>query len=261
MNNLDSTLKTKSEFEDLHLGTAKENGKKFWYVGKESDFNDLMKEIFEIKPYDNFFTKKDMVIVDAGAYIGDTAYIFSPHASKVYSIEPDKRAFECLKRNIEIHKLDKVVPINKALLGRTGLARLYATGNETTGACTIPFRAGSIGWDVEGIAFDDLCEQNNIDHIDLLKMDTEGAEYGVFRSEGFARMADRIDTIVLEAHPFFIPLGEGGTVWEIPYLLSKFGFITKIQKQKLAYFVKMTFADGKQGMLQMYIFVAKRRWE
>jgi len=260
--NLDSTLTTKSEkLGGLHLGTAKENGKQFWYVGKETEFDDLMAEIFKMKPYETFLKGTDMVIVDAGAYIGDTAYVFSPYAKKVYSIEPDERAFECLKRNIEIHKLDKVIPINKALLGRTGEACLYATGNETTGACTIPFRPNAYGWKVEGISFDDLCDQYKIDHIDLLKVDVEGSEYELFRSEGFAKCADKIDTIVLEAHPFFIPPNKGGVIWEIPYLLRKFGFITKVLPQPLVYNVKMRFTDGSTRMVPMQIFVARREQE
>ena len=55
-------------------------------------------------------------------------------------------------------------------------------------------------------------EEHNIEHVDLLKIDTEGAEYLILPSPGFARVASKIDYIIGEAHyvdcqliPDFIP--------------------------------------------------------
>ena len=50
---------------------------------------------------------------------------------------------------------------------------------------------------------DEFMEENNIEHVDLLKIDVEGAEYGIFSSGGLEKVKDKIDYIIGEAHYYY----------------------------------------------------------
>ena len=57
------------------------------------------------------------VIWDVGAHGGFTSYYFSKlvgPSGKVYAFEPDEHTYPYLLRNIEMHRLDNVIPVKKA---------------------------------------------------------------------------------------------------------------------------------------------------
>ncbi|RDU58623.1 FkbM family methyltransferase [Helicobacter sp. MIT 99-5507] len=63
---------------------------------------------------DNFITNN--VILDVGAYNGDSAYIFSLYNPKqIISIEADKNNFLALSENIKKFNLKNVLPLNKMI--------------------------------------------------------------------------------------------------------------------------------------------------
>ena len=43
-------------------------------------------------------------------------------------------------------------------------------------------------------------KENKIDHVDFMKFDAEGAEDMILRSEGFRKVVDKIDAIMVEFH-------------------------------------------------------------
>jgi len=54
------------------------------------------------------------IVVDVGANIGYYTLQMAKKAKKVYAIEPDKKCFEILKKNVKENNLNNVVLINKA---------------------------------------------------------------------------------------------------------------------------------------------------
>ena len=54
--------------------------------------------------------------------------------------------------------------------------------------------------EVECITFDTLFANEKIEHVDFMKLDVEGSEVEVLSSEGFRKVAPKIDLIVLEIH-------------------------------------------------------------
>jgi FkbM family methyltransferase len=251
--------------KNLHEGKVVVSGKEmsFFYVGKEEEFKNLMVEMFEQNVYGAGVDKdrKDMVIVDAGAYIGDSAFYFYPYAKKIYAIEPGKEAFEILNANIKVNKIeDKVETFNFALANTNGKRHLYRTSADTeVGVTLIPFTADKGGFEVDCQTIEKFFEDNKIEHVDLLKMDIEGAEYEIFESEGFGKVADKIDKIIIEAHPFTVPGAMAGTTWKIPYLLSKYGFETKLAPSTGSWRVQVVYTDGHKEWVPMQIFVSERK--
>jgi FkbM family methyltransferase len=76
------------------------------------------------------------IVWDAGAHAGATSYFLAKmvgSSGRVYAFEPDDDNFEYLLRNIEMHHLTNVVPVKKALSGKTGTVMFDMEGNMCSG--------------------------------------------------------------------------------------------------------------------------------
>lgn len=150
--------------------------------------------------------KKNAVMLDVGANIGLSVLYFKDYAKKIYAIEPNSIYFNLLRKNTE--NLKNVECFNLGLGIDNGPAYLMSSPGD--------FRAESIWGDINGELFqmmtiDEFFKRNKIEHIDVMKIDTEGSEYPIFMSKGFSKVADKIDYIIGEAHyksnlePHYIP--------------------------------------------------------
>ena len=171
----------------------------------ESNFlGHMMAEIYRDNVYAPFLQgKSGLTIVDVGANIGLTTYYFSQFADKVYSIEPSKEHFETLMRMLQFNNLENVIPINKAIYIKSGKLPLYHDVKNKT-MFSLHSAVGSankfISEEVEAITFGELFKENDIKHVDLLKVDVEGSETELLSSTSFTEVADKISTIVVERH-------------------------------------------------------------
>ena len=135
--------------------------------------NFLLFYIFGLKQYNvkNIFeVKEDATIFDIGAWKGDTAYFFSKKCSnkaRIYAFEPDDYAFQILEKIKEKYKLNNVITKN-ILLSNAEKEIDFISMIENTP--TIKKNA---------ITIDKFVEENNIEKIDYIKMDVEGAERNI----------------------------------------------------------------------------------
>ena len=126
--------------------------------------------IFGLKQYNikNIFeVKDDAVIFDIGAWKGDTAYFFSKKCSdnaKIYAFEPDNYAYEILEKMKNKYKLNNVIAKNILLSNADKEIDFVSMIPNTP---TVKKNA---------ITIDKFVEENNIEKIDYIKMDVEGAE-------------------------------------------------------------------------------------
>lgn len=134
------------------------------------------------------------VIVDCGAHIGITSLFLAaryPNAT-ILSIEPHPENFALLKANVA--KVPRILPI-RACVTETPQSAVRFTAHQAVWG-------GHIAKDTHGIlvpaiAIEELCEQNGIEKIDLLKLDIEGAEEQVLRNGTFLA---RTEHIIVELH-------------------------------------------------------------
>jgi FkbM family methyltransferase len=136
-------------------------------------------------------------IVDLGANVGFAAVALAtrhPHARFV-CVEPDPQSSALLQRNLELNGVDAVV-LRAAVVGEPGR---YAVAAGPAPASNVVERAA--GGPVEGITLIDVFARGGVDHVDLLKVDIEGAEAGVF--EAAAEWAPRVAAVVAELHAPF----------------------------------------------------------
>jgi FkbM family methyltransferase len=126
------------------------------------------------------FLKKDSVFADIGTWIGPTSIYAAKHCGTVYSFEPDWVAYKYLLWNIELNKLDNVVPFNIALAEEEKLQWMScfydgSRGNSTTSLLRTPkpgegVNALCMRWQT----WLDICKPPRID---MMKIDIEGGEF------------------------------------------------------------------------------------
>ena len=183
----------------------------------------IYKEIyFEGIYIDVLNQKKDLTIIDVGANIGITVQHFQPYAKKLYAIEPSPEHFEALKMNKELNGWNNVELFNIALADRNGMMSFTQNvKNRTMNTLIVGEKTGedehkvkpemkvealikAKGYqgkiDVFTQSFDSFFEQNKIEKVDFVKFDAEGAEDMILRSEGFRKVVDKIDAIMVEFH-------------------------------------------------------------
>ncbi|MBN2761717.1 MAG: FkbM family methyltransferase [Bacteroidales bacterium] len=120
------------------------------------------------------------VIIDGGANIGEysrrTADILK--GVRIYSFEPVKSTFEMLVSNLKGNQ--NIIPVNKGLYHENCVRNINLFPSHTHSSL---YDIQGLSYDtvrtdaIELIAGDTFMEQQNIAHIDLLKLDLEGAEY------------------------------------------------------------------------------------
>lgn len=191
---------------------------------KNSYIPNILKELYQDRVYAPFFEgKKDMMVVDVGANIGLFTYYAYPYAKKIVSLEPSERHFEALTAMLAQNKMERVMPLKLALSKENGEADFYHHPNVTM--YSLRPEVNAIPKDKERVItmeFATLCTTYDLDSIDFMKLDVEGAEYDIISSEAFEKMAPRIKAMVLELHEW-----SGVNYNQIIMALNDYGFTTR----------------------------------
>ena len=172
-------------------GTVEENG-----------IAHILREIYLDRVYSFLNGKSDLTIIDIGANLGLTSMYFSRFAKQIYALEPSTEHFANLKKNIEYNKLDHVKAINKAIWTESGKFPFGGPPQNKTmrSLHMATWENGKPIETVNTITFSDLFVEEEIDHIDLMKLDIEGEETELLSSRSFSAVADKIDMILAEVH-------------------------------------------------------------
>jgi FkbM family methyltransferase len=138
------------------------------------------------------------VIVDAGANIGFTSVFFARKypGSKIIAIEPEASNFKILTRNTRPYT--NIVPIRAALWRETKPLGVVDPGLGNWAFQTDDNVKVAGRGTVQGVTMKQILDDMALDHVDILKVDIEGAEKEVF--ENSAEWIDRVDAIVIEIH-------------------------------------------------------------
>ena len=164
---------------------------------------EILEEIYKNKVYEPFLQgKKDLVMLDVGANVGLWTNYAYKYAKRIYSVEPSQEHFECLVLMAMSNQFDNVIPVKKAISNENGTATFYHNNNTTMYSLNKAVSTGELkeSEEVETITLDKFFEENNIEHVDFMKMDVEGSEGLIFGSEGFDKVKDKIDVILGEFH-------------------------------------------------------------
>jgi len=172
--------------------------------------------------------EKTATVLDIGAHIGCfTARVAKMVTDgKVFSFEPQADNFRILKRNVRLNNLSNVYLFKKALAASQGLRKLYLSP-QNTGGHSIQQRRSNRFALVDCMTLEQVFISNQINKVNLLKLDCEGAEYEILHGTSKSYL-DRIDKIVLEYHDFE---GTSNDIRELEKYLGKNGFKPRVTKQ------------------------------
>lgn len=164
----------------------------------------IFKEIFIKKVYTNNLVdiQENDVVFDIGANIG----VFSLFAStikgtQVYAFEPHPANFKQLEENVSINNLKQINSFNYAI-GLKNEKRFMFEGTIPGGHKlsydkSLEPSGGDI--EVEMVSIESMMDSLQIDNIDFLKLDCEGAEGEIIKSLG-AEGLKKIQKVAIEFH-------------------------------------------------------------
>jgi FkbM family methyltransferase len=166
------------------------------------------RQMFLYQDYDFSVEKQPKFIVDAGANIGLASIYFAnkyPDA-KIIAIEPEQSNFEILRENVAPYP--NIIPIQAALWHKNEEINLVDPGLGKWGFITkmkdsTEGLSGNICHVVEGMTVDKIMKSHNIEQIDILKVDVEGAEKEVFSDT--SSWIGKVDSLIVELHEHMKP--------------------------------------------------------
>ena len=179
-------------------------------------------EVWKNKVYNQLEIEKGNCVVDIGAHIGSFS-IFAAQKSlpgKVFAYEASQENFNLLSENTHLNQIKNIHPYNLAVSSKSGQINFYIHSNK---ALNFIFPYGGQLQTVNSISLSDIFNQNHLDSIDVLKIDTEGAEYDILISTP-TKFLKKIKNIILEYHE--IDTTHNST--QLKKFLEKHGFHTKI---------------------------------
>ena len=156
------------------------------------------------------------IVIDAGAWIGDFSAYAANSNAYTYAFEPVKDTYEWLCKTANLNK--NIIPIKKGL-GRINEKINISINGKESGSLgnSVVFEHETKGEEVEIITLDTFVKDNQLNRVDFIKADIEGAERDMLlgAKETLAKFAPKLalctyhlpddpvvlEKIILEANP------------------------------------------------------------
>jgi FkbM family methyltransferase len=166
----------------------------------------------------------ESVVVDIGLGedISFSTSLIERYQCDVHGFDPTPRAI----KYVENLSYPKFVLHRVGVAANSGRATFYLPNNElhVSGSLTRTNHTGLHEIKVDLVTIDDVLTRICHDRIDLLKIDIEGAEYDLLKSECFERLASKIGIICIEFHHRWPDHGAEATM-KVVNQLKNLGFL------------------------------------
>lgn len=169
------------------------------YVRNNSSDVYVCKNILENYCYSFIVKNEPKYIIDAGANIGTASIFFANKykEAKIIAIEPEGSNYELLRKNTE--KYQNIIALKAALWNSAGEISLFDSSSNygfTVGIDNLSMK--SVKQITKTITISEIMAEFNIDSIDILKIDIEGAEKEVFESS--ENWINKTKSMIVELH-------------------------------------------------------------
>jgi FkbM family methyltransferase len=137
------------------------------------------------------------IALDIGANIGNHSLAMSTVARQVYSFEPQREVFSILSENIRGNGIDNIEALNLGLSSMDQQLELFIPAADNNGAATLRPELKSDEASSELIQLrkgDDVVNELDLPHLDLIKVDVEGFEVEVLN--GLAETIGRFQPVI-----------------------------------------------------------------
>jgi len=173
----------------------------------------VVKECVVDYPLRKYIRGRKNTCVDVGANVGGFIINYHPLFNQVYAYEASTINVERCKKNLQDRNIDNVILYRKAVAEKDGGTVLLKKHNDTEncgcfGVMDVVNKDGD-GWnkedageEVSTISLEKIIEESG--HIDVLKVDIEGAEYNFL----FGKDLSQVDFIFMELHNFLIDMNQ-----------------------------------------------------
>lgn len=154
------------------------------------------------------FIGENSVVLDIGSWSGVLTLYAAKTAKEVHALDPDPVCFSELNRNVELNPAvaDKIKTYQTAISAQKETVRLSA--RETYGASSSSIlerkRDAENSLELETISLGDFLEKENIQKVDFIKMDVEGAEFKILPTIGKAIEKVNYPTLYISFHYSFL---------------------------------------------------------
>ena len=176
---------------------------KFYYDSQKQNTAGMINEQFIEQQY-KWLDVKNMVVVDIGANIGDTAIYFALKGAKhIYAFEPYPYSYAVAMKNIKLNRLqDKITLLNEGCSGKEGKIKINAEYKNMGGTDLKNFKNGT---NINITTIREILKRFEITEGAVLKIDCEGCEYKVLLA---AKNSDlrRFKQIQIEYHYGYLNL-------------------------------------------------------
>ena len=166
------------------------NSKKIYYRTSSSDMMLIYEILLKSKNKREYYFPEELrpkVIFDIGGNIGITSIYLATlfPESQIYTFEPLKENFEILKKNTL--QFNNIEVFNFGLGAENGSFKLYLSDNQENygGVSFYPEGEGNLtepSTECEVKNVNDVIKEIGLISVDLIKIDTEGAEYDILTS-------------------------------------------------------------------------------
>ncbi|MFN3492520.1 MAG: FkbM family methyltransferase [Anaerolineales bacterium] len=207
-----------------------------WAMYQVWKFGDYKSKSFAIQPTDT--------IIDIGGHIGSFSIWAAKQAyqGKVFTFEPNTENFLLLRENKELNQIANLELFNLAISDKIGEITLFNSMQQNMGHSIYESRLLNHTI-VKTITLDEILKTNNIEKVNLLKVDAEGAEYPILLNAS-SQTLQKIDKIILEYHDY---LNHGYSYRHIKKHLEINGFV--VERKTSLY---------RQSILKLGVLIARK---
>ncbi len=155
-------------------------------------------------------------VVDVGAHIGLFAARVAPLTRRLLCFEPDPGNGVLLRRNLAAPSFMHVIVTEGAVSDHAGRQRFHPSDNPSASSFFAKDASAGDGIEVTSVTLEEVFARHRIEQCDLLKLDCEGAEYGIVETAP-PGLWKRVRRIAMEYHPV-----EGRPDWTSGWLEGRF---------------------------------------
>jgi FkbM family methyltransferase len=174
---------------------------------------------------DSIEIKSGGTVVDIGAGTGTESLVFSADVGKqgkVFAIEAHPDTFFSLNELVSKGEYCNIFPFQLALGSSKGRAFINNQKNHETNSVSFQSSIGIPGIEVQMTTLDDFVQLNNIERIDFLKVNIEGAERFILR--GMQNSIHCIQSAAISCHDFLNDDKEMTITNEVRFFFEEHGF-------------------------------------
>jgi FkbM family methyltransferase len=151
-----------------------------------------------------FTPREGDTVIDIGAHIGRYTITSSKqvgNTGKVVAIEADPDNFQLLKRNIALNNLTNVLPLNYAVFSTRTRMKLYEQSASAKYNSLMLTRAAKTKnyVEVEADTLDSILKLNEVNRVNWIKIDVEGAEFEVLKGSTITLSSEDV-SLFIEIH-------------------------------------------------------------